>query len=183
MSEKRFPKECEGLGCLRTDHFTIGIVEGINNGSAALVEDFEVTKHEAALLAERYLQDLYGTLQFCTFYQQGGSSEARTMAFAHRRLDTLQKVLGEEAWEKALGSKIVREKAKLAIIVTMNEAVDLDPQFHEELWEKHEAIQERFLPELESKWSADDKAAWDETIARVRKVWLDEARRLAENCR
>jgi hypothetical protein len=86
-------------------------IPGVNDEGARL-SDFKPTLHELGILAVHY-EELYQDTEFCcTAYEYSGSSESRRMAFAGARLASIQKVLGEEAFEKAVTETRKRWKAQ-----------------------------------------------------------------------
>ena len=100
--DDQFPPEAEGLGFYSDGISTIGLVEGVNDASARLVEDFRVTRYELELLARHYLEEVREYEHEWAAYQCTGSTEMRMQAFGRRRLGSIERILGEDVLVKAL---------------------------------------------------------------------------------
>ena len=99
----QFPLEAEGCEWM--------IRKGIFGGkdpSFKLVEDFVPTRRDLEVLARDYLDDVRNC-EFCwVAYQTAGSDWSREKAFGLARLDSIERVLGEDAFAEAVAS--VNEK-------------------------------------------------------------------------
>ena len=100
--DNQFPPEAEGLGYHSDGSSTIGLVEGVNDASARLVEDFRVTRYELEVLARHYLEKVRQYEHEWTAYRCAGSTGMRMLAFGERRLGSIERFLGEDALDKAL---------------------------------------------------------------------------------
>ncbi len=88
----------------------IALVEGVNDASAELVEDFQVTRYELKVLARQYLEDVKESEFEYAAYLQAGSTETKKSRFGIRRLGSIELVLGKDVLAKALAP--VEEKWK-----------------------------------------------------------------------
>ena len=98
----QFPPEAEGLGFYSNGTSTIGLVDGVNDASARLVEDFRVTRYELEVLARHYLEHVRQAEHEWAAFMQSGSTSSRQAAFGGKRLHSIERVLGKDALEKAL---------------------------------------------------------------------------------
>ncbi len=79
-----------------------GFVPGVNGDFACLVDDFKLTEYELEFLAEHYL-DTARWIEFDgRFLAWSGSHESRMLAFARRKLATIENVLGKEQFQRAI---------------------------------------------------------------------------------
>ena len=100
--KERFPQESEGLGSRR--------VLGVNDRMALIVETFEPTRHELSLLVEHYYREARSNLEFYEATGQTGTTEIRELAFARRRLATLEDALGESDYQAAIDAAKKKEE-------------------------------------------------------------------------
>ena len=101
--KKHFPAESEGLGPRVVGNgFALGIVPGVNDASAELVEGFRPTRYELEVLATDYMERLGVIAADWEAFGQTGSYEIRFGPFAWRRLDTICNILGEEEFTQAI---------------------------------------------------------------------------------
>ncbi len=116
--KRHFPAESEGLGpMVFADGSAIGIVEGVNDSSAELVEGFRPTRYELKVLARDYVERV-GELEY-QFEEtdQSGSTQIRFPNFASARLNTIRKALGDQEFEGAIRSVKEHWEAELADLV------------------------------------------------------------------
>ena len=106
--KQRLAEESHGLEPRVGGNFVIGLTEGVNDESAFLVEDFMLTRHELEVLARHYYETSAHAKLYCEVIQGSGSTEWRELAFAQRRLSTIETALGKEVFELAI--KEVKEK-------------------------------------------------------------------------
>jgi len=92
---KQMAIESEGLG-------GIASAREVNDESACLVEDFKCTINDLQDFAKHYLDKAKEIEFYGRFLGYSGSYEIRMLAFARRRLATIENVLGKERFEKAL---------------------------------------------------------------------------------
>ena len=92
---KQMAIESEGLG-------GIASAREVNDESACLVEDFKCTINDLQDFAKHYLDKAKEIEFYGRFLGYSGSYEIRMLAFARRRLATIENVLGKERVEKAL---------------------------------------------------------------------------------
>src|ERR1700730_13252943 len=98
---KRLSEDAQGLGPPQAGPFVIGVVDMIVGEGGVEVPGFVATKNEILQLARYWATEIID-LNFEFFlYQSTGSSEWRTREFAHRRLNTIGKLIGEEEVTKA----------------------------------------------------------------------------------
>ncbi len=114
---KQMAVESEGLGPLGG---VIGAgIRGVNDQSASLVENFKPTLYELEVLARHYLEEAREIEFDGKFLGSSGSYEIRMHPFAYRRLATIENVLGEERFQKAIArteekwDKIFAEAAEI----------------------------------------------------------------------
>ena len=94
--------ESEGLGPLCGAGMVVGVVGGVNDESAYLVEHFKPTQYELEVLARHYVDEA-GQIEFWSrFLGCGDSHGIRMRPFACRRLATIKAALGEKRFEKAI---------------------------------------------------------------------------------
>jgi hypothetical protein len=98
----QFPPEAEGLGFYSNGTSTIGLVDGVNDASARLVEDFRVTRYELEVLARHYLEEVRFFEYDFAAYRVTGSTAIRMVPFGERRLGSIERILGEDVLVKAL---------------------------------------------------------------------------------
>ena len=98
----QFPPEAEGCEPLSVGPITIGVVRGVNDASAGLVEDFRVTRYELEVLARHYLEKVKQVEHEWTAYRCTGSTGMRMLAFGERRLGSIERILGKDVLDKAL---------------------------------------------------------------------------------
>jgi hypothetical protein len=78
------------VGPTRTSRFVIGSsLDGINDGREAIAEGLAISKYEAEVLFRHWYDTYRDVVEFCAVYQQSGSIEWRTHAYAGYRLDVL----------------------------------------------------------------------------------------------
>ena len=94
---KQMATESEGLGAIEGTRE----VE-VNEESACLVEDYKCEIYELVDFAKHYLDKAKEIEFYGRFLGYSGSYEIRMIAFARRRLATIENVLGKERFEKAL---------------------------------------------------------------------------------
>ena len=96
----RYPRESRGLGPAGD----IGIVEGVNDSSAKLVEGFVPTRYELKILAVHYLNQAR-EIEYCWEESgQVGSNQGRLHPFCYARAAMIRDLLGTEEFEKATRS-------------------------------------------------------------------------------
>ncbi len=107
--KRQMAKESEGLGPLVSEpmgidgkRLAIGMVPGVNDAGATLVENFAPTRYELEVLANHYLEEVRAIEFDGEFLGSSGSYEIRMRPFAYRRLDAIWQVLGEESFKKAI---------------------------------------------------------------------------------
>jgi len=101
-SEKDLPKESKGLGPVVGNKVICGLAAGVNDLSALVVEGFQLTQHELSVLAGHY-ENTAASIQYVEVYPgQYGGAEGRSKYFAERRLFTIETVLGETKFAKAI---------------------------------------------------------------------------------
>ena len=100
--DNQFPPEAEGLGYHSDGSSTIGLVEGVNDASARLIEDFRVTRYELEVLARHYLEKVKQYEHEWMAYRCTGSTGRRMLAFGERRLDSIERILGKDVLDKVL---------------------------------------------------------------------------------
>jgi len=74
----------------------IGFVDMIVGESGVEVPGFVPTKNEVLQLVQYWATEIIDLHFFYFLYGQSGSEESRTLYFAHRRLDTISQLIGEE---------------------------------------------------------------------------------------
>jgi len=79
----------------------IGFVDMIVGESGVEVPGFVPTKNEVLQLVQYWATEIIDLHFFYFLYGQSGSEESRTLYFAHRRLDTISQLIGEEEVTKA----------------------------------------------------------------------------------
>ena len=100
----KFPTESEGLGPMIGKGLAVGVVRGVNDATAELVEGFVPTRYELEVLARHYLECI-GDIQFMwEAFGQSSSYGIRFWPFANRRLSKIQSILGEEDYREAITS-------------------------------------------------------------------------------
>ena len=88
------PEESRGLGFCGNAH-SIGLIKGVNDESASLVDGFKPTFYELEILAEHYRHE--ANREFVgKVYAPDGNSETLSQVFAVRRLGTIAGILGHE---------------------------------------------------------------------------------------
>ncbi len=102
IMEKQMPVESEGLGQLVAGGFLIGVVPGVNNESATIVEEFKPTVYELEVLARHYLEEAREIEFAGKFLGYSGSYEIRMRPFAYRRLATIEGILEKHRFDKAI---------------------------------------------------------------------------------
>jgi len=86
---------------MRTGQFVVGLVDEIVGEGGVEVPEFVAIKYELLVLVRHWATEITD-LEFDYFiHTSTGSREWRTKAFAHRRLDRLVQVLGQETVDKA----------------------------------------------------------------------------------
>ncbi len=100
--ERQIPVESEGLGPIGGAGWVIGVVGGVNDESACLVEHFKPTQYELEVLARHYLEEARNIEFKGQFLGYSGSHEIRMRPFAYRRLATIEGVLGKHKFDKAI---------------------------------------------------------------------------------
>jgi hypothetical protein len=78
-----------------------GHVDEVNGPGAVEVPEFVPTRHELFQLAKVWVTILLDMNFFWFLYEQTGCREARLKPFAIRRLDRIEKQLGEDLMDKA----------------------------------------------------------------------------------
>ena len=93
----QFPPEAEGCEWM--------IRQGIFGGrdpSFKLVEDFVPTRRDLEVLARNYLDDVRDC-EYCSMaHAMTGSDWSRDSAFANRRLDSIERILGKDVLDRVL---------------------------------------------------------------------------------
>jgi hypothetical protein len=102
---KQLSLDAQGLGPRQASPFTVGFVDMVVGKGGLEVPGFVATKHEILQLVRYWATEIID-LDFEFFlYGCVGSSEWRTREFAHRRLDRITNLIGEEeattAWKQA----------------------------------------------------------------------------------
>jgi hypothetical protein len=92
--------ESEGLGAFGNGFVVIGWVPEVNGEGALEVNEFVPTRHEVSIIARNWLREVRD-IRFDFFcYRQSGSRETRVLSFACRRLDSIERILGEVALQQ-----------------------------------------------------------------------------------
>ena len=99
-----YPAESEGLGASGDDRFIIGRTEGVHDDAARLVTDFQPTIYELEVLASHYLDMARDSELWWRVSEQVGSSEIRAYPLAHRRMGTIESILGAERFTAAIAA-------------------------------------------------------------------------------
>ena len=100
--DNQFPPEAEDLGWLSGGLPRKGVVEGVNDASAKLIEGFQFDWYELEVLARHYLWEVRDSEYFWVAYKTTASAWLRKKEFALARLDSIERILGEDVLAKAL---------------------------------------------------------------------------------
>jgi hypothetical protein len=100
------PEESAGLGAWKGAGMTIGMVRGVNDRWARLVEGFAPSEYELVVLAKHYLDVRMDVALISRCFEQTGSDLWRKQAFADARLNTIEQALGEAKFDAAIAKKL-----------------------------------------------------------------------------
>jgi hypothetical protein len=109
-----FPKESSGLHAHGLPGFALGVVGGVNDSSARLVEGFQPTEYELELLAQHYVDRINDMTLFQRCTGQIGTGDWRLDAFSNRRLDTIRRALGQDKFDAAISKTLAKWKQEFA---------------------------------------------------------------------
>jgi hypothetical protein len=118
------PEESAGLAPSGAPWLPIGMVRGVNDRWACLVEGFRPTEYELVVLAKHYLDEIMNIDFFYRWHQTTGSSEWRTQAFASRRLDAIEQALGEAKFNAVIAKRLAGWRQKFADADKEEESLD-----------------------------------------------------------
>lgn len=90
--------------------YIFGSAEEVNRAGAEEITGYTPTKHELIQLVQFWYRELLGIHWKFFFSCRSGSYEARLGAFARRRIDRAEAMIGKEAVDQAI--KEVRDKFK-----------------------------------------------------------------------
>lgn len=94
------PDEALDLGALKVQRIIIGVVPGVNDPSALLVNGANLTVRELGKLAIHYINHSFEIDMLWREYGVSGSYEYRMSIFAGKRLDTIRIFLGEHLYDE-----------------------------------------------------------------------------------
>jgi hypothetical protein len=95
---RKLSEDARGLGPMDAGSIVIGQVDEIVGEGGVEVPGCVVTKYELLKIAEHWAATIVD-LDFSAFQGSSGSWEWRTLEYAHRRLNTIAKSIGEEELE------------------------------------------------------------------------------------
>ena len=100
-NNQKLSEDAAGLGPMRLGSIAIGRVDEIVGEGGVEVPGLVDTKYESLVLVRHWAAEIV-ELDFDYFlYGSTGSSEWRTREYAHRRLNTIAKAIGEEEVKRA----------------------------------------------------------------------------------
>ena len=113
--QREFPQEAE---CLRASPWLlfggVAAIPGATDQTGRLVYEFVPTRYELAELAKHYVEVTYRPHKRWIVHEETSSTEQRMEAFALRRLNTIESILGEEETRRVLADLEERNDKFLA---------------------------------------------------------------------
>jgi hypothetical protein len=111
-----FPRESERNGAWISGGILVGLTAGVNDESAKLVPDFQVTRYELGILAKYYFNLQNDLMYFWDWTSQYGSDDSRMISFAASRLHSIAEILGQDECDDLLSKDAQKWKNDFATL-------------------------------------------------------------------